>query len=184
MLSNQSLPGGCVERQPGDLSSRTCATDPAEPLMAFSEDIDPTPKHGGEFDGSSSEKRARGPVGCLIGCIGLLALFVGISIAGLWLWTLRAQQEVTRQIEMIRAKGEPASPEELGERYKVPAAESDTTELWIRACGSLKGPDYEALARELPIVGISESEIPPPGKTWEQLAAVEQFWLAQQERST
>ena len=75
------------------------------------------PKSSEEITAPDAKKRRLGPGGCMLICIGLVVMFIGIPVAGLLVWSSVAKQRVNEQLEAIRAKGEPTSPEELGERY-------------------------------------------------------------------
>ena len=105
----------------------------------------------------------------------LLVLVVLIVAAGLWSWNIRLAQRVEEELAKIRAAGEPVTPEELNAFYRVPKESADCTDLWLDAIAPFHGEAYEEAYGELPIVGLGEGPIPPPGEPWADQTAAEEF---------
>lgn len=93
---------------------------------------------------------------------------------------VRGQSAVERMLAEIRARGEPATPEELEAYYAVPPADQDATSLWVaaleevdRAIKPVSG-DF----RRLPVVGIEQSgPLVAPGAPWPEFEIAAQFLL-------
>ena len=107
-------------------------------------------------------------VGLLVVLAVLLVTFAGMRFSVL------AKARIEAQLAAIREAGEPATPAELEEYYRLPPDVEDTTALWLEAAAMLDTPAFAADASDLPIVG-RDSEIPPPGEPWEDLEAVEEL---------
>ncbi|HEX7448492.1 MAG TPA: hypothetical protein VF306_13150 [Pirellulales bacterium] len=103
------------------------------------------------------------------GVASLLVLFV----AALGVGWLMAKQRVRAELARIRAAGEPVSVEDLDAFYPRPPADRDTTQLWLEAIAALDTPGFVDDAKDLPIVGESDEELPPPGEPWPHLAAAD-----------
>jgi hypothetical protein len=99
----------------------------------------------------------------------LLVTFAGVR------FSMLAGARIEAQLTAMREAGEPATPEELEEHYRLPPDVEDTTALWMEAVAPLDKPAFAADAEGLPIVGRPDAEIPPPGEPWEDLEAVEKL---------
>jgi len=115
--------------------------------------------------------RRFGPLGCLLMSMVALVMLVG---ALLYSWRAAGMRRAERELASIRERGQPASADDMNAFYETPAASQDCTRIWIAALQPLEGPAYILAAEKLPIVGMGP-EIPPPGTSWPQQAAVEQF---------
>lgn len=130
---------------------------------------------------ATSKKRPRipRPLGCLlIGSAVVGVIIVALALAaliGYRVWSARAANRVEDELAKIRVAGEPSSGEELDQYYAHPAAEVDTTEIWLRATAPLANPAFEMAERCFRLVDDEEIEIPPPGQPWEKLAEAEQL---------
>lgn len=109
--------------------------------------------------------------GCLL-ILGALLGLVTIGPAAVYLvWSRAAAQRVDEQLAELRAQDQPTTPEELAAYYAYPPEGEDVTPLLLAALREIDTPEFQAAARDLPVVGTSEREIPPPGQTWEDLDA-------------
>ena len=99
----------------------------------------------------------------------LLATFAAVRFRVL------ANRRIEAQLAAIREAGEPTTPEELEEHYRLPPDAEDTTDLWMKAVRLLDTPAYGSDAEGMPYVGRSDPGMPPPGQPWEELEAVEEF---------
>ena len=106
-----------------------------------------------------------------LGILVVLAISL-VSFAAIR-YNVLAGRRIEAQLAAIREAGEPITPAELEEHYRLPPGVEDTTALWMEATALLETPEFEADAADLPIVDASELEIPPPGEPWEDLEAVE-----------
>jgi hypothetical protein len=104
----------------------------------------------------------------------LVLLVAGLAIAALS-WRHRVAARVQSELARIRDAGEPVTAEDLTEYCRLPDGVEDITQLWVQATLPLDGEPFNSDARDLPIVGEDESEIPPPGEPWPKLDAVEQL---------
>ena len=108
-------------------------------------------------------------VGLLVVLTVVLVTFAGMRFSAL------AKARIEAQLAATREAGEPTTPEELEEHYRVPLGVEDTTPLWMEGTGVLETPEFKSDAIDLPIVGTGDLEIPPPGEPWEDLEAVEEL---------
>ena len=122
----------------------------------------------------TARKKGRG---CLLNLSLAAFLIVAIPALAYLYFTTRSARLVEDELAKIRAAGEPATAEELDKYYEYPPADKDATRLWLAAIKSLSGPEYWEGARGLPVVDESVEAvlIPPPGREWEYLEAVEEF---------
>ncbi len=125
----------------------------------------------------SNPNEPRGKRGCVIIC---LILFVGVpvllfAVGAIWLqaWRSRGADIVEAELAKIIAAGEPVTTEDLELYYAHPDPDDDCTDLWLDATRPLDTEEFREAAKELPIVGDDESEIPSPGQPWAKLEAVE-----------
>jgi len=118
-----------------------------------------------------------GKFGCFLLGVGLPLLFLLLLVAIYMIWTARAHRRAARALDAIRAAGEPVDASELNAFYALPEGADHVTRLWLIPMRTFQGRDYERTCEPLPIVGWSEEEqpIPPPGKPWKELEAVEAF---------
>ncbi len=107
--------------------------------------------------------------GILVVLAILLVTFAAIR------YSVSARRRIEVQLAAIREAGEPITPAELEEHYRLPPDVEDTTALWMEATALLETPEFFADARDLPVVGTSELGIPPPGQPWQHLEAVERL---------
>ena len=141
------------------LSAHRCLAHHRDILMTESQ---PTP----------SKRRSWVPCGCL------LAMFLScvfVPFAGYMAWSFRASGQVDEQLARIRQTGLPTSFDEMDEFYRIERGAEDATQLYMKAQEEFSGSAFEVNCRDLPIVGNSEMEIPPPGQPWAQQQAVEEF---------
>ncbi len=127
--------------------------------------------------GEPDKPRARGS-GCLVGCLAVLVvggLMVLLVCGGLLLRSRQAANQVEAELARLRAAGEPTTPAELHAYYAKPPVGQDTTALWLEAIAPLDTPAFQADCGELPVVGTGKNPVPPPGRPWPELPAVEQF---------
>ena len=104
-----------------------------------------------------------------------VVLLLLIPVLAVVLWQVRGGWRAESRKAAVRARGEPISPEDLESFYVVPKGAQDTTSILLSAFATLDSANFHQDAGELPIVGLSEAEIPPPGTPWPQLAAAEAF---------
>ncbi|MEZ6062626.1 MAG: hypothetical protein R3C19_19965 [Planctomycetaceae bacterium] len=102
----------------------------------------------------------RVPALCILVCVG--------SLIGVWYSQVSA---VNRQLEELRRQGLPTAASEVNDFYRVPDGEIDTTKLWVEAIDGVSAANLERIAKDLPIIGLSEKPVPPPGQEWEQLSS-------------
>ena len=88
-------------------------------------------------------------------------------------WRSAAKSDVEAKLAEIRAAGRPAGGEEANEFYRLPDGVADTTDLWLEAVEPFDGSTFDAEVEDLPFVGSSEDEVPPPGQPWDKLDAAE-----------
>ena len=124
-------------------------------------------------------QKARVPVGIRIllrtTVAGLLiAILVGATVT-IWfaMSFADANADVEAELEMLRSRGEPATPEELEAFHRLPDGADDVTPLWREAMDVLASDEYTDDAETLPIVGDTSIEIPPPGEAWDQATEVQ-----------
>jgi len=91
---------------------------------------------------------------------------VGVAVVLFAAFILRGWGEVARQLDEIRARGEPVTMQELAAYYTYPPADQDATQLWLRGAKALKVES--AAARKLPYVGTGGYP-PLPGQSWPEL---------------
>lgn len=106
----------------------------------------------------------------LLGAFLLVGVLLTLLVSG---WTIGAGRRAQAELARLRAAGEPADPADLEEFYVSPAADDDTTRLWLAACLPLESKDFQAAAGALPLVGTSEGKIPPLNQPWTELEAAE-----------
>ncbi len=111
--------------------------------------------------------------GCLLICIGVPAVLMLVGCLGLLTWRVGSGRRVDAMLAEIQARGEPISAADLEKYYALPEGTTDVTDLWLSALTPLDGDTFRQDAGQLPIVGTSEIEIPPPGEPWAQLEDVE-----------
>jgi hypothetical protein len=113
--------------------------------------------------------------GCLLVGVGLPLLMLLMLVAIYMIWVARANRRAERALAAIREAGEPVDASELNAFYALPEGADDVTQLWLFAMRPFEGPEYQEACEPLPIVGSGDETIPPPGKPWEDLEAVEAF---------
>jgi hypothetical protein len=111
----------------------------------------------------------------LIGLVVTLVTLLASPFLLLWYGSWSAGRRVEDQLRAIRDKNQPVTPVELNEFYAAPAPDADLTVLILDALRPLTSPAFGQAAQGLPVVGVSEDPIPPPGQMWEKLEAVEQL---------
>ncbi|MBC8871137.1 MAG: hypothetical protein H8E44_17055 [Planctomycetes bacterium] len=111
--------------------------------------------------------------GCLLIGLGVMALLMLVSCLGIVGWRSAAARRAENMLAEISERGEPVSAAELDAYYALPDGAVDTTELWVAAMAPLDGAAFSADAGDLPVVGTSNAEIPPPGQPWAELEDVE-----------
>ncbi|QDS86965.1 hypothetical protein EC9_11400 [Rosistilla ulvae] len=123
--------------------------------------------------GEQKSKRGRN-VAIALAAIGLAGFL--IPCAGILTWRASSKAKLEKQLDRIRANGQPTTAAELSKHYVLPAGAEDTTQLWIDACTPLDTKQFSTAASDLPIVGADgPDEIPLPGMPWKEQAAVEQL---------
>ena len=105
----------------------------------------------------------------------MFLICVFVPFAGFIAWRFRASNDVQRQITRIRNAGLPVTTDELDEFYRIEAGSDDATPHFMAAHKAFSGQAFETACRDLPIVGVGELEVPAPGETWAEQAAVEKF---------
>lgn len=110
-----------------------------------------------------------------LGCATLVLLLLVALLVGLFTWRYRLGQRVERGLAKIREAGEPVTPEELTEYCLLPDGVENTAHLWLEATLPLEGEPFKSDARDFPLVGEDESEIPPPGEPWPKREEAEQL---------
>lgn len=115
-----------------------------------------------------SRRRFHPAVIVLGAVVALLILFM-LALALGW---LAAQQRVRTELARIREAGEPVSAEDLEVFYPRPPAGRDTTQLWLDAIAVLDTPEFNAYAKDLPIIGTAE-QLPSLDEPWPHQAAAE-----------
>ena len=99
----------------------------------------------------------------------VVALWILFMLALGFGW-LAAQQRVRTELARIREAGEPVSAEDLDAFYPRPPTARDTTQLWLDAIAVLDTPEFNADAKDLPIVGTADV-VPPLAEAWPHFAA-------------
>jgi hypothetical protein len=122
-----------------------------------------------------SSKRLWGCLGCGGCLLVVLALIVLVPAIVFFTWSRRASREAEAELAQIRAAGEPTTPDELKSFYPIAPAEQAAARRWAIGVQSLEGQAFQAAAEKLPIVGLGEDEIPPPGQPWPDLQAAEKL---------
>ncbi|QDV10834.1 hypothetical protein CA51_06880 [Rosistilla oblonga] len=123
--------------------------------------------------GEQKSKRGRN-VAIALAAIGLAGFL--IPCAGILTWRASSQAKLEKQLDRMRANGQPTTAAELSKHYVIPAGAEDATQLWIDACTPLDTEQFRLAGTDLPIVGANGPlEIPPPGTPWKEQAAVQQL---------
>jgi len=122
-----------------------------------------------------SSKRVRGCLGCGGCLLVIVVLIVAVPTIVFFTWSARSSREAEAELAQIRAAGEPTTPGELQSFYPTTPAERDAARRWLAAVQPLEGAAFQSAAEKLPIVGQSETEIPPPGQPWPDLQAAEKL---------
>lgn len=125
--------------------------------------------------GDKSSKRKQGCLGCGGCLLVVVALLVVIPTIVLFTWSSRASRQAEAELARVREAGEPTTPDELESYYPVAPAQRDAAQRWMIAVRPLEGAAFDKAAEKLPIVGLGDDEIPPPGQPWPDLEAVEQL---------
>jgi len=136
---------------------------------------DPGGQDDVEVQGLESPKQARGCLGCGGCCVVGVVLLVLLAAVVFFSWTHVSARRVEEQLALIREAGEPTTSDDLEAFYPGTEAEEFTAGLWISAAEWLEGEAFLKAAEDMPIVGDSEVEIPPPGQPWSELEAVDAF---------
>lgn len=106
---------------------------------------------------------------------------VAFLLAGLVVW-LAGRRHLAKELERVRASGEPVSVEDIQAFYEVPSNGRDMTNIWLTATAPLDISQFKADGEGLPFVGEMSDPVPLAGELWPQLDAAEQF-LAKYEQS-
>lgn len=119
--------------------------------------------------------------------LGLILLLAGggllVVLLLMALWTsLITQRRLAKELERLRASGEPVTVEELEAFYEVPPPGRDTTKIWLTALAPLDTEQFRAEGKDLPFVGEAELSVLLPGEPWPRLDQAEQF-LSKYQRS-
>lgn len=126
--------------------------------------------------------RRLGCGGCLLMLAGLAVVFVlAVSIA-VMIWKHRSAAAVNERLAAIRARGEPASAEDLAALHRLPEGREDCTALWLTAFAAFGSPAYQSDTQGLPIVGNSSLSVPQTSQTWVEQSGVEAL-LAKYDRA-
>jgi hypothetical protein len=107
--------------------------------------------------------------------LGVSGVLAGLVILVLVISSTRAANQAETELERIRAAGHPATAAELAERRRLPPGAEDITEQWLVPSRVLSSQAFETDGQDLPIVGNSQKEIPPPGRPWPDLEAAEKL---------
>ncbi len=141
-------------------------TEQTETETAPAEDI---PPRGGK-------KRKIGPLGCLMGCGGLLMFFCLCPVGGYLIFESVGRGRMAAEMNKIREKGEPVTVSDLDTYYVVAPGYEDTTALWMSINQVYDTPAFQEDCTPLPIIGgEGPQEIPPPSLGWKEQAMVEAF---------
>lgn len=101
----------------------------------------------------------------------LLVLFSLVAAVGVGFLTVRSFTQRSTAASMkaaLRASGSPLSGEELNDFYRVPAGETDTTQLWLNATRQVETDAFNQKVIRLPMFG--PGPMPAlPGVEWPQL---------------
>jgi hypothetical protein len=116
-------------------------------------------------------KTARWVIGVGVAFVALLAS----PILLLWHSSWSAGRRIDELQNSIRAKNQPLTPEDLNDFYAAPPHDKDVTQLILAALEPLTAPAFSQDAMSLPLVGNSQTPIPPPGQPWADLDDVERF---------
>ncbi len=124
----------------------------------------------------SAPKRGRG---CLFWFVVLLfALPVGIvgAIVLLFGWRdMAAQRQFEQRVTALRSQGLPVDHDSMS-AYHAQLTSEDTVADWLEVLEILRGPEFAADSKGIPIVGNgSEAPFPENGEPWEDEAAVRNF---------
>ncbi len=101
----------------------------------------------------------------------LLVLFSVVAAVGVGFLTVRSFTQRSTAASMkaaLRASGSPLSGEELNEFYRVPAGETDTTQLWLNATRQVGTDAFNQKVIRLPMFGPGPMPV-LPGVEWPQL---------------
>lgn len=112
------------------------------------------------------------PCGCLL---AMFLICVFLPVVAYLVWGFRASGQVNAQLAKLRQAGQPTNAAELDEFYRIETGVEDATSRYLAANKVFSGSIYEADSRDIPIVGASEIEIPPPGQPWAEQQAVEAY---------
>jgi hypothetical protein len=120
--------------------------------------------------------------GCFYRSLGgflLLMLLCGIAgSVAIYLQRQHYQRQLRAAVESIQAKGQPLDGTQLNAFYAVPASSDDRTALYLRALAHFadRAP-YHTAAQPIPVVGVGEQQVPPPGTPWPELSSCQAFLL-------
>lgn len=120
-------------------------------------------------------KRRLSLFGCLLVFAALAAVTVLLAAVSFIVWQRAGANRIARQLDGIRAKGEPITAAELDAYYAGAPEGEDPTELWLAAIAVLDSPTFHAEAKDLPVVDINADKVPPPGQEWPQLEEASQL---------
>lgn len=124
-------------------------------------------------DSSSTRNRHKWmPCGCLL---GMFLICVFVPVMALVVWSSRSAGHVNARTAKLKQMGLPTESAELDAYYRISPGAEDVTALYIAAQQDFSGSAFESDCRDLPIVGNSELEIPPPGQPWRDLETVQAF---------
>jgi hypothetical protein len=108
-----------------------------------------------------------------LGCFGWAALAVALPfaavVAALVIWSHRVEREVQARLAELRAAGEPVTPGDLAEIYRLPPGVPDNSRFWLDAIGPFDGEAFVAACNKAKLDEMFDGKIPPPGEEWPQL---------------
>jgi hypothetical protein len=77
---------------------------------------------------------------------------------------------VRARLEQLRAAGEPLTPDDLADVYRLPPSLPDSSRFWLSAIEPLDGEAFVAAWRERRLDEVLDGKVPRPGEPWPQLA--------------
>ncbi|HEV3005079.1 MAG TPA: hypothetical protein VGX78_11495 [Pirellulales bacterium] len=119
---------------------------------------------------STASKKLLPRLGCFGWAFVALALSLLAVAAALMIWSRGVERDVRARLEQLRAAGEPLTPDDLADVYRLPPSLPDSSRFWLSAIEPLDGEAFVAACAKGRLDEVLDGKIPPPGEPWPQLA--------------
>jgi len=112
-----------------------------------------------------------------IGCAGTFAILTVVAlVVGAWFISSQfsqhgAEEDLERELALIRQRGEPVTPEELEDFCRPDPSETDVAPLFAEATSLLAKPEFKSDAEGIVFVGLKAPEPAWPGEEWREKGA-------------